>query len=294
MSAGRRPSTCFTAITAASGSSIPARSLQVEAIGEIVFYDLLNLFSSYFAAQAFSIALLHGVALTAAFRLWLLVSEDAVAATLATLVLIVSILFSWPVNIFAVLWNPHSYVAGAVLLATGLMGLLLRGPRWAPVAAVGFVALLHGHASFIGLLPICLLTFLGVAALFGRWRVLKGMTPAGVLRFVQRYPVSIGATAGILALGALPILANTLLNWPGEAPESLAQARNAAPNNPVSALKYVWSFVPLFGVWLPCSWSRPAQACRTCGGRGSRSSSPAWPWRDSIRSRGWTTSACAT
>lgn len=223
--------------------------LQIAALGETVFHDWLGWVKSYHAAQVLALDLLQGVALAFAFRLWLLVTCQLGLSLLAVLVLMATVLAGWSDNVFAIPWNPHAYVAAAIWLATGMMGMLLRGPRWLPLAVLGAVALLHGHASFIGLLPVSLAAF-ALAALGGRLDRVRCPTAAEITCFIRTYPWSVAASAMVILAGALPIVANTVLNWPGEIPKYFAFAGHSPLNNPFKALKYVWTFLPLSGVWL--------------------------------------------
>jgi hypothetical protein len=221
--------------------------LQWAAFGEIVLHDWLGWVKSAHAAQVLAIDLLHGVALAFALRFWLVVTRSLAKSLLAVTVLMAAILWPWDSNLFAVPWNPHSYVAAALWLATGLVGIALRGARWTPLAALGCAALLEGHASFIGLLPLCLAGF-AWPALGWRWPAIPSR--AAVLKFLESYRWSLAASIVILAIGALPIALNTALNWPGELPKYFLYTHKHQLNDPLVAIKYVWTFVPLAGVWL--------------------------------------------
>jgi len=222
--------------------------LQMAAFGELLFFDGLHLFKSYFAAQLYTLSLLHGLALALALRFWLLVTKDVVASLTALFVMLAAI-SAYPYgNVFLDEWNPHSYVAGALALVIGLAGLWVRGICWAPLAAVGVVALVHGHACFIGLLPIILATYAVLLAIARRNELTR--EPMIVFNLIRSKPSLMAVVAAILALGALPIVINLALHWPGDFSAYFRLASQSKTNGLRNAAEYVWSFVPLRGAWL--------------------------------------------
>jgi hypothetical protein len=230
--------------------------LQVGALGESLFFDALGLFANPYGAAVFAVTLLHGVALALALRLWLVITRDTLLALVCVAVLIATIVFSWDRIVFAVPWNPHSYVAGAVLFSVGLLGVAWAGAAWAPLAALGAIALIHGHASFIGLIPASLLAFTAVLVVV-RVPRMASLSWRALAEWISRSRVALGLTLAILVLGVWPIVANTLLHWPGELPKYFGQAGRAGANGLGPALAYEFTFVPLLGIWLLVFLVRP-------------------------------------
>ena len=101
--------------------------LYVAAFGEILFYDWFRVFSSYYAAQVFASTLMHGVAFTLAFRLWLQVTGRVVAALIAVAVAAAVMVWFAPLALTS-RWVSYSFMASTTMMATGLAGMVLRGP----------------------------------------------------------------------------------------------------------------------------------------------------------------------
>lgn len=228
------------------------------AIFEWVFVDKFRVFAAPQAAQFFSIAFLHVLALALYLRLWLLWSGNlaiAAAALLITNAVPCAIIGE---NYVVSLWPPHMYLTSALMAATGLIGMATRGVSWLPLFIFGLAQLVHGHASFIGLAPIMMLTAAAVAWKGERlpdriWRVHKALV------YVKARPGPFVISATIVLLFALPVAINTTIHWPGELPKYFRFAgRNS--HNLIAAARYVLSFMPLMGIWaavflLPASQS---------------------------------------
>jgi hypothetical protein len=238
--------------------------LQISALGELILFDALRWFSSYYLAQVFVTALLHGIALALVLRLWLVVTGNVVVALLAVAAVMAAISRGGSPDILLKYWIPHSTVAGATMLATAFAGLLLRGPSWLPLLAVGAVLLINAHVGFVSIVPALMIGVALTAIMAGRlpFAVFDG---AATVRYAAMHRVPIALSAAIMALGLMPIAINLIANWPAELPAYLATARNLPLTNPLDVLRIIVRFVPLYGVWMLVflPWIRPASESGT-------------------------------
>ena len=238
--------------------------LQISALGELILFDALRWFSSYYLAQVFVTALLHGIGLALVLRLWLVVTGNVVVALLAVAAVMAAISRGGSPDILLKYWIPHSTVAGATMLATAFAGLLLRGPSWLPLLAVGAVLLINAHVGFVLIVPALVIAVALTAIMAGRlpFAVFDG---AATLRYAAMHRGPIALSAAIMALGLTPIAINLIANWPADLPTYLAIARNLPLTNPLDLLRIIVRFVPLYGVWMLVflPWVRPASESRT-------------------------------
>ena len=142
--------------------------LQISALGELILFDALRWFSSYYLAQVFVTALLHGIGLALVLRLWLVVTGNVVVALLTVAAVMAAISRGGSPDILLKYWIPHSTVAGATMLATAFAGLLLRGPSWLPLLAVGAVLLINAHVGFVLIVPALVIAVALTAIMAGR------------------------------------------------------------------------------------------------------------------------------
>ncbi|KAB7765818.1 hypothetical protein [Xanthomonas maliensis] len=217
---------------------------QLMAWSELLFFDLIPIFHSPFAAQVFaslSFAAL-AIALVVAFmhRLTGSVAEALLGASVFTVVLLLAKSYS-----FTAPWPPFLYVGASVVFVVGAAGLLLLGWRWLPWLILGAGGLIHGHASFVGLVPI--ICFVLVAGCVIAWR--SGQWAMAPLNTLSKSTLLISALL-IIALLA-PLLAQTLVHWPGEFPKYFAFAGHREPNQIPAVVGYVFDFVPFWYLVLP-------------------------------------------
>jgi hypothetical protein len=217
------------------------------AIFEWLFVDVFRVFAAPQAAQFFSIAVLNVLAFALYLRLWLLWSGNLAIAGAALLITIAVPCAIIGQNYVVSLWPPHMYLASALLAATGLIGMATLGVSWLPLFIFGLAQLVHGHASFIGLAPIMMLTAAAVAWKDERlpdriWRADKA------LAYVKARPGPFVLSAAIVLLFALPVAINTIVHWPGELPKYFRFAGRSS-HNFIAAARYVLSFMPLMGIW---------------------------------------------
>ncbi len=204
----------------------------VQAFGEWLFHDLLGIVPSPWNGQALAVLALNSA---------------LVAATLAVLS---RWLRSWPLvgvaatvmlGYFAVhgalvssLWMPYMYFAPFLLLLTA--GASVAAGRavdlWAVALAGSF--LVHGHASFLLLVPVIAVT---AVALHLRHAGLRG------LREDRAHWLLAG---GIIGLFLLPMVINLALHWPGPFPRyfSYGNSDNAGGHPIGEAVGFATRFWP--------------------------------------------------
>lgn len=186
--------------------------LYLFALSEALFVDLIPLFGSPMAAHSMAATFLMAVSLSLYFLVWLQHSRRAAHALLATLTMLACLSVA-QTHYLTAAWTPVMLIASMIFLITGIMGWYLLNPRWALLALFGGLQLLHGHASFLALLPLMLavtVAVLGVRNVTLRLMSLsRGVIIAGVL---------------LLCLFLTPPVLNTLLHWPGDWPLYLQQA----------------------------------------------------------------------
>jgi hypothetical protein len=125
----------------------------------------------------------------------------------------------------------------------------LRGPTWLPLYVFGLVQLLHGHASFLGLVPIMVL-IAGLIALAYRQLPFSLSRPRQAMAYVTSHRWPFIASAAIAGLAALPFIANLILHWPTDLPKYFQFAAQARPNPAAKVARTIFALLPLYGVWL--------------------------------------------
>ena len=221
--------------------------LFVAAAGEEVFYRWTGLFHSYLGAQTFALSLTQAVAFALSCRLWVLASGRASFGLLAVAIIAASIVAPLaPANPFIQLWTPYSTIAASLMAATGLAGCILRGSSWLPLLALGSAQMVHGHASFVGIMPAILV----LAALLLALR--RGAAPrrAEMTAWVRANRLPLGLSLAIVALFAAPILVQTIRHFPGELAEYARLAGLLPPQRLAGALRTELLFFPADALFL--------------------------------------------
>ena len=113
---------------------------------------------------------------------------------------------------------------------------------------LGSSFLMHGHASFFGLAPLMFSIVVIAAASTGRLRLGSG-------KIGEKGPFVLSGV--IVGIFAIPIILNTLINWPGEMPKYFGFARLAKQPTAWEAALFVASYLPGFGAWLLLLFTRP-------------------------------------
>jgi hypothetical protein len=171
--------------------------LYVMAAGEALFHDVLKWTVSPFAGQQIALC----VYLAGFLALWqwcaslMLGSYRAMAATAALILATLQLLSS----VLASSWFPHLYYAPFAVSLMAATVITLGFPQALPVFALAAVTLVHGHVAFA--VPVTAFTLIvGVSIL--------------IRRNISRGAVIVSGL--VIAVGLLPIVLDTILNYPGQ------------------------------------------------------------------------------
>ncbi len=224
--------------------------LYLAAFGEDLFFRWTRLFTSYYGAQTFALSLLHAAALALSCRLWLLVTERAGFALLASVIIAASTVAPVsPGNPFIYAWTPYATTASSLFAATGLAGIILRNSSWLPLLALGCAQMVHGHASFLGIAPlICVLACLA-SAFLGQWPFNPRRLGAYTC-WIRQHRFDFGLSMAVLLIFSVPIVLHTICDWPGEFGRYMRFAGVLPPQKFTSALRTESLFIPVRGLWL--------------------------------------------
>jgi hypothetical protein len=215
------------------------------ALGETLFRDIVPLLGSPLAAYSMTAAVLVSLALSLYFYVWFRHSNSILTALLAT-GLMMSCLTMAGTHYLTAPWTPSMLVASMIFLLTGLMGWYLLGGGWVFLALFGALQLFHGHASFVGLLPVMLFVTAGMIGFRDVWLRLASLQ-SGVW------------FSGCVLIGIflLPLVLNIWLHWPGDWPEYFKQADSQQQIELVDKLRLAASFLA-FGLGGVALFYRPA------------------------------------
>jgi hypothetical protein len=177
--------------------------LYIQALSEVVLHDVVPVARSPFDAHVAGIVLLNAtlVALASA----VVYRRTGTLAAPVTLVAAVLVATSGEPGMVASTWMPHTYFCPFLLLLVAASSVVSGSPRDIWMVALAGGLLVHGHVSFV--------MFVGVIA--------GAAAVALVVYRVRREEWGFGrritiVTAAIIALFALPVVANVVRNWPGE------------------------------------------------------------------------------
>jgi hypothetical protein len=211
--------------------------LQLMAAVEWLGVDVMGVIASPIGAHSLSAALLHAASVATVYLALRELFESrlfGVVGAIATLAICRAMIDAEPA-FFTGLWMPYLYMAASMFVFAACIGMATSGWRWLPVAILGLCMLGHGHASFVGLAPIMAVT--GAAALWALHRL--GWAP---LSFKALPGTVVVASALVVALFALPIVANTILHFPGEIPKYFRFAGQNKTDSTMASLAYLGRF----------------------------------------------------
>lgn len=207
--------------------------LYIEAWGEWLFRDVTHLLPTPWNGQLLAILLLNAGLLAAVISILARQGGRAVAVGCLATVLGFSVLHPLTINSN---WMPYVYFAPALLLLVSAAAVAAGQTTSVPLLFLSAGLCVHGQAEFLFFAPIVVLTAL--AGLFApHWR-----HPRAVLQTSPRH--WFGGLAITLAL-ALPIVLNTILNWPGEWPKYIdygARASRTLHHTVATAVGYMLRF----------------------------------------------------
>lgn len=242
--------------------------LYLQAAGEAVFFDLLGLTPAPYNGQLIAVMLLHAAVLAAVVGIVHTWCDRWPAAAVA-----LGVLLTWyAAHEFSLAgpWIPVLVIAPFLLLLVASASVAAGQVRHLWLLAASGGLLVHAHVAFT-----LFVTVLATTAVL-TWAVTERLGPRGLLR---RGP-SAWATAGVVVVAFLaPIVANTVLNWPGEIPKYLTYSEEGATGSVTLAQAVVFTrqfwiapgplanLVPvaLIGAAAAASWWAPAGLRRPLG-----------------------------
>lgn len=171
--------------------------LYVMAAGEGLFHDVLKWTASPFAGQQIGLC----VYLAGFLALWqwcasLMLGPFRAMAGTATFILAS---LQVPTPVLASSWFPHLYYAPFAVMLIAATVITLGFPQALPVFALAAVTLVHGHVAFA--LPVLAFTLIIAVSLLMRRNISRGQVIASGL---------------VIAAGLLPIVLDTIVNYPGQ------------------------------------------------------------------------------
>lgn len=210
--------------------------LQVLALGELIFHDLLHLAPSPFSGQLIAAALYNAFWATLVYRLLYRNCQSNATALLglATFLLMTSM---EDFQILPGIWFPQLYVMpfavfllSSVRLAAGYADSLL-------VLAISTGFLLNGHVSFVAITGIVIL--LAVLANFLFFRATDNERVLLSKAFIRTHAKYLVAAAAVVFAFLAPLLIRTIIDFPGPVWEYAAFSRAHQPNTLSEAFRYV-------------------------------------------------------
>lgn len=212
--------------------------LYVLALGELLFFRVFHVAASPYGGQFIGLILMSATFVgmctgVVASRL----KTPLASLWLPGLLLLISAMK--PTALVST-WPPYMLILPFALLLIATASTVSGSPQHLPIAVLALCVLVHGHASFIaigGVAAVLTATFLTVQV---RRKKLA----------IERRTLLISA---VIVVGfALPILLNTVLNWPGEIPNYIS-----GPQESVFKTRTPWSVVTYIGqFWLATSPTR--------------------------------------
>lgn len=220
--------------------------LYVMAWGEWLFHDVTHILPTPWNGQLLAILLLNAALLSTAICVFARDGGTYVAMACVGTVLAFTVLHPLTVNSN---WMPYVYFAPTVLLLVSAAAVAAGRIASLPLLCFAAGLCIHGHAEFLFFAPI--LVLIALVGLFApHWR-----HPLVLFRASGRY--WLGSLAITLIL-ALPIVVNTIINWPGQLPKYVDYGLRAGQNLHHTAgvavgytLRFWWPGGPERGAHLP-------------------------------------------
>ncbi|HEX6686994.1 MAG TPA: hypothetical protein VF062_29785 [Candidatus Limnocylindrales bacterium] len=215
--------------------------MYVQAFGEWLFHDVVGIVPSPWNGQAVAILVMNAFFLAATVLVisaWLR-SWTAVAVPSGTILAYLALsdmLIQHPDpgnTLVASTWMPDAYFAPFLLLIVAATSLAAGRAQDLWAVAISGGLLVHGHAEFLFFVPVIVLT--AFAALFIGNRIRTGSLRSGGKRDWLVF-------SGIIAVFALPMVLNLILNWPGEFAGYLTYGGHNEPHPAREAIRYTLLF----------------------------------------------------
>jgi hypothetical protein len=212
----------------------------VFAAGEYLFHDLLHLTPSPMGGQMLGTAALNAGWLSLLWFLLARFSRSAGAATSGLAVFIAYTVLNEPGFLFGI-WMPFLYFAPFAVFTLALARVTSGRPdALVPLAlAAGF--LVHGHASFIGIVGLMIVIGALVHLSATRWLSDEVWPKLLSPETVPRYRKHLMAAAAIMVVFLLPPIAQTLLHFPGPLGQYIGYGSARHSNSLAASLTYVFA-----------------------------------------------------
>jgi hypothetical protein len=212
--------------------------LFLQALGEWLLHDVLRIVPSPWNGQALALLVLNAALLAGTLAVlanWL---RSWPAIGLAGAVLL-GYAAAVPEPVIAGTWMPLLYFPPFLLLLTAAASVAAGRVDDVWVLGVAGGLLVHGHAEFLFFVPVIAGT--AVAMLIRRRR--REPADGGLFRGHRRAWLLLAA---MLAVFALPIVANLVMHWPGEFGKYVGygSSEQAGDRSPMSSAGYLVRFWP--------------------------------------------------
>lgn len=209
--------------------------LYVMSFGQDFFYSWLHVVPARYNGQVLGVLVLSSVILALVTIVFLRHSQSWTSALLA---LSVIVLMTGGTMQWGLPWFPNLYQAPFLLAVIAGASVASGALRDLPAFAIAVGLLVHGHVSFFGIMGLYVIgvcvTWLAIHR--GRYRAQLGAVAKHLM-----------ASAGIVAVFALPIVLELIFHWPGQFGQYWHYSRTTSglhPHSPSSVVSYVERFWP--------------------------------------------------
>jgi hypothetical protein len=223
---------------------------QIMAACELLLTDWFPVFKSPVSSHIFAGFVIHVSAIVVlyfSFRDYFHSRYVAFVATCVT-VAIASFMIDtrnlyWGQIYFISIWPPLLYLSGATYVLAGLIGLSARTKSWLPILTLGFMMLIHGHAAFIGLVPVMIISLIGYAFLE---RFVQDDEKNILSRIIWRGAgTQITISIAIVIVFLIPIVVDVVK----EGPENIQKYFSFAENGHLGSIRDVAAYLYTFLIW---------------------------------------------
>lgn len=250
--------------------------LYVLAAGEWLLFDCLHIVASPLSGQIFAVGAYSAFWLSAMGLLFFRMQRSISAAAISWFFFATITAYVDHVILDGI-WPPHLLYLPFATFTLALMRLLKSQNDSLLILTLSCGFLVHGHVSFI---PICGL-MLGGTLVLNWWRTRKTPDQAAVFsrQFIVLSQRSIAAITAILILFLLPLLIETLRNFPGPLIKYTTYGSENKPNDIGNALAFVaqyWGFrlLPLLTGMLALHFFTSTNVGRYTGAQYTRGAAP--------------------
>lgn len=213
--------------------------LLVLTAGEMLFYDTLHTVNSPLSGQLLAVAFYNALWITLAFGALTKITQSTRLAIIAVCVLIASLAI-FDFQIFNGIWFPHLYVLPFAVMLIAASRLANGQTDLMQTLAISSGFLINGHVSFIAILGIIFIT-----ALASNWKTYKNQDNGkSILKksFLQAHALSLIAGVATLFLFFIPIIIQTIIEFPGPVASYAAFSGGHQPNSLMDAIRFTSAY----------------------------------------------------